>query len=184
MEILSKRTSKPKSKSKSLLNKSSLDLEANKCSDTCHECMKTSNECINKMLKGADVKKMADCIKTCIECVFFCQCCSQISSLKGNMLRECCISCMKACRKCINECKKYKYNKYCKKCVEACEKCLKQCETVISIYDNKTTWTTCAIPVKVHFDYDENSRMNKYVVVDSNCPKRVSGYLNDLSYYN
>ena len=88
------------------------------CVEKCQKC-KTMCEKMN----------MEKCVKVCNDCEILCNlsntCCNKIhdESLKKGLYKLI----MKACKKCIIECKKHDH-KECKECVKACQECIKMCE--------------------------------------------------------
>jgi len=100
------------------------------CIDACLACMVACNHCATECLKEDDVKMMAKCIQSDMECAALCRSAAELMSLGSNYSKELCKICADACNACADECEKHAEMgmEHCKECAEVCRRCAEACE--------------------------------------------------------
>ncbi len=97
-----------------------------KCVDACLKCAAICNHCASACLQEDDVKMMATCIQTDMECAAICYATAQLLSLGSDKAKEICRLCAAICKECGDECGKHKSD-HCRECAEACKICAEEC---------------------------------------------------------
>lgn len=97
------------------------------CIDACLACASTCNYCASSCTKEEDVKMMAKCIQTDMECAAICYAAAQLMSLGSDKSKEICRLCAEICDQCAAECEKHSHHDHCRECAEACKKCADEC---------------------------------------------------------
>ncbi|WP_373511910.1 four-helix bundle copper-binding protein [Persicitalea sp.] len=98
------------------------------CIKACQECAVACGNCIDGCLSEDNVKMMAQCIRTDIDCMNICHSTVQFMSLGSPYAKQACELCATICEACAEECEKHAdMHDHCRKCAEACRKCAKAC---------------------------------------------------------
>jgi hypothetical protein len=103
------------------------------CARACGECALSCDACAAHCAKlVADGKKEhLKTLQTCQDCGAFCGTSAFITAKAGPFSDLICTSCADACKRCGDECEKYKSDTVMKKCAEECRKCEKACRDML-----------------------------------------------------
>ncbi len=100
------------------------------CIDACLLCASACNHCASACTMEEDVKMMARCIQTDMECATICYAAAELMSLGSDRAREICLICAEVCDKCAAECEKHDHHDHCRECAVACRKCAEECRAM------------------------------------------------------
>lgn len=95
------------------------------CIRTTLECLRACLACENCCLDG----NMKQGSRLCHECAEVCALSLSFMLRGSQFAAEVCALCVKTCRACAAECKKFD-DEMCRACVRACEACAAECEKV------------------------------------------------------
>ena len=103
------------------------------CAKVCGECALACDNCAAHCAKlVADGKKEhLRTLQTCQDCAAFCGTAACITAKAGPFSDLICSSCADACKRCGDECDKFKSDPTMKKCAEECRKCEKACRDML-----------------------------------------------------
>ena len=96
------------------------------CIQDTQACYTTCVICISQ---HPGEQMMAECIKTCLDCIATTQACGHLMAAQSPLAKQACTMCADSCERCYNECKKHD-NPSCKQCAEACRKCMESCRAM------------------------------------------------------
>ena len=97
------------------------------CIQACLKCAVACDTCAASCLAEDDVKMMARCIQTDIDCADMCRLAAALMARESEFAKSFCSLCAKACRACAEECKKHEAD-HCQECANACLACAEECE--------------------------------------------------------
>ena len=80
--------------------------EYQSCIEACLKCASACNYCASACTKEDDIKMMAVCIQTDMECAAVCYAAAQLMSFGSDKAKEMCRLCAEICNKCADECRK------------------------------------------------------------------------------
>ena len=96
------------------------------CIEACMDCIAACKHCASSCLGEDDVKAMATCIRTDLECAAICGAAVTLMSMDSKFAHEACRLCADICNACAEECEKHTMD-HCKKCAAACRYCAEEC---------------------------------------------------------
>ncbi|WP_353567240.1 four-helix bundle copper-binding protein [Haloferula sargassicola] len=105
------------------------DLSYQACIEACQACAVACAHCASSCLKEDDVKMMADCIATDLDCAELCHLAVSYMARDAAKVREVCRLCAEVCDACGAECGKHEHQ-HCQECAEACRRCAEACREV------------------------------------------------------
>jgi hypothetical protein len=109
-----------------------------KCARACNDCQRIcdacSIHCAGMVAKGK--KEHFKTLQTCQDCADFCATAAQIVSRGGPFAGLICKGCAEACKRCGDECNKFKDDEWMKKCADECFRCQKACEEMLHHVDH------------------------------------------------
>ena len=91
------------------------------------KCITACETCATKCLNEDNVKMMADCIKTDLDCAAICQLTSVYLARKSRFTKQTLRLCIEICKACEAECRKHEHE-HCQHCAEICHECHIACE--------------------------------------------------------
>jgi len=94
------------------------------CIDACNACAAACDHCAASCLREEDVKMMARCIATDMDCS---QMCRFAAGVMARGSEHVCRLCALICRACGDECGKHDMD-HCQQCAAACRRCAEECE--------------------------------------------------------
>lgn len=108
----------------------SADLE---CAKVCGECALACDNCAAHCAKllSDGKKEHLRTLQTCQDCAAFCGTAACITAKAGPFSDLICSSCAEACKRCGDDCDKFKSDPIMKKCAEECRKCEKTCRDML-----------------------------------------------------
>ena len=103
------------------------------CAKACGECALACDSCASHCAKlVADGKREhLKTLQTCQDCAAFCGTAACITAKAGPFSDLICTSCADACKRCGDECDKYKSDQVMKECADECRKCEKACRDML-----------------------------------------------------
>ncbi|CAN5333710.1 four-helix bundle copper-binding protein [soil metagenome] len=99
------------------------------CLNACNACADACGYCASSCLREDDVKMMAKCIATDIDCAIICRTAAGFMARGSENVAEICALCAEICDRCAVECSKHAHD-HCQKCAEACRHCAAECRKV------------------------------------------------------
>lgn len=97
------------------------------CIDLCYRCAVACDNCSVACLTEPDVEKMADCIRTDIDCAQICRFAAGAMARNSDFAEDICELCASVCRKCADICGMHNHD-HCQACAKACRLCADECE--------------------------------------------------------
>ena len=96
--------------------------------DALHACIAACDHCATACLEEENVKDMAACIKSDLDCADICALTARLiargSAHGKHLLKEC----IEVCEACAAECEKHAdHMDHCRECAEACRRCAEAC---------------------------------------------------------
>jgi hypothetical protein len=103
------------------------------CAKACDDCARSCDACTTHCAKMvADGKKdHLATLATCQDCATACQAASCVTARKGPFAGLMCTACADACKRCGDECEKFKDDPMMKACADECRKCEKACRDMV-----------------------------------------------------
>ena len=98
----------------------------NACIEACNACAVACNYCAASCLQEPDVKMMAHCIATDMDCAAICALAAAAMARGSEHSKAICALCADMCQSCADECAKHQMD-HCQQCAEACRKCAEEC---------------------------------------------------------
>lgn len=108
---------------------------ATACTDCQKECDSCAAHCANMLAEGK--KDHLRSLRTCQDCATHCSAAACIVARKGPFADLICKACAEACKRCGNECEKFKEDAHMRKCAESCRKCENACREMLSHIQTK-----------------------------------------------
>lgn len=107
-------------------------MKNNNLTEALTECIIACQKCANACLNEENVKKMARCIKTDLDCAAICNVTLELAIRDSDILDKQLEVCAEICRICAEECEMHAKNgmQHCKECAEACRRCEEACQQV------------------------------------------------------
>ncbi len=102
---------------------------AKACDDCARECDACSTHCAKMVADGKKAHLVT--LATCQDCATFCRAASSIAARKGPFAGLMCTACADACKRCGDECDKFKDDPMMKACADECRKCEKACRDMV-----------------------------------------------------
>ena len=96
------------------------------CIDACDACAAACDHCATACLGEDDVKMMARCIATDMDCAQICRLASAFMARGSESAAALCRLCADVCQACGDECGKHQHD-HCQQCAEACRRCAEVC---------------------------------------------------------
>jgi hypothetical protein len=96
------------------------------CIDACYTCAAACDHCATACLSEADVGKMADCIRTDIDCAQICRLAAGAMARGSDFAKDICRLCAEVCQQCGDICQKHQHD-HCQECAKACFACAEEC---------------------------------------------------------
>src|SRR5690606_2792578 len=96
------------------------------CIDACMNCALACDNCAAACLQEQDVKMLADCIRTDMECSTVCKAAVELMVQKSSFAKDLCRLCAQVCDRCAAECEKHEHG-HCRQGAEACRRCAEEC---------------------------------------------------------
>lgn len=97
------------------------------CIDACNACANACDFCAGACLKEEDVKAMAGCIASDLDCAQICRTAASMMARDSAHVAAICQLCADICRACAAECGKHEMD-HCQQCALACRNCAEECE--------------------------------------------------------
>lgn len=103
------------------------------CAKACNDCQRICDMCATHCAKLiADGKKdHLTTLQTCQDCATVCSAAAGIVARKGPFSDTICSACAEACKRCGDQCDKFKDDLMMKKCADECRKCEKACREML-----------------------------------------------------
>lgn len=102
-------------------------LDFQSCIDACNACANACDHCAASCLQEEDVKMMARCIATDMDCAQVCRLAASLMARGSEHAAAFCRLCAEVCRNCGDECAKHDMD-HCQQCAAACKRCAEECE--------------------------------------------------------
>jgi len=96
------------------------------CIDACNACALACDQCAAACLGEDDVKMMARCIVSDIDCAQICRLAAAYMARGSQFSEALCRLCADVCTACADECGKHPMD-HCQRCAEACRRCAASC---------------------------------------------------------
>jgi hypothetical protein len=96
------------------------------CIDACNACALACDQCAAACLGEDDVKMMARCIASDIDCAQLCRLAAAYLARASQFAHAMCRLCADVCTACADECEKHPMD-HCQRCAEACRHCAASC---------------------------------------------------------
>jgi hypothetical protein len=96
------------------------------CMDACNACALACDQCAAACLGEDDVKMMARCIASDIDCAQICRLAAGYMARGSQFSQAICRLCADICTACADECGKHPMD-HCQRCAEACRRCAASC---------------------------------------------------------
>lgn len=109
------------------------------CAKACDDCKRACDMCAAhcaKLLSDGKKEHLVT-LKTCSDCASICAAASCVVSGSGPFSDLICKACEKACKRCGDECAKFKNDPMMTKCAEECRKCEKACQEMLKHVEAK-----------------------------------------------
>lgn len=104
----------------------------NACIEACNACAVACNHCAAACLQEADVKMMARCIATDMDCAQMCALAAAAMARNSDHAPAICALCADICQACGDECAKHDMD-HCQQCAEACHRCADECRKMVAM---------------------------------------------------
>jgi hypothetical protein len=103
------------------------------CAKACGECALACDTCGSHCAKmvAEGKKEHFKTLQTCQDCAAFCGTAACITARSGPFADLICKACAEACKRCGDECDRFKSDSVMKKCADECRKCEKECQTML-----------------------------------------------------
>lgn len=99
------------------------------CIDACNACALACDQCAVACLGEDDVKMMARCIASDMDCAQICRLAAGYMARDSEFAMEVCRLCADICAACGEECGKHPMD-HCQRCAEACRRCAEACRAM------------------------------------------------------
>tara|TARA_R100000306_G_scaffold58879_1_gene57578 strand:+ start:6040 stop:6408 length:369 start_codon:yes stop_codon:yes gene_type:complete len=96
------------------------------CIKACLDCFRECNHCASACLEEDDVKMMAKCIASDMDCADICATTAAAMARGSEHIGHLCRVCAEICEACGAECERHDAD-HCQKCAEACKRCAQEC---------------------------------------------------------
>ncbi len=96
------------------------------CIKACYNCATACDHCAASCLQEPDVKMMARCIASDIDCAEICRTAAGLMGRGSEFATAVCKVCADICQACGDECGKHQMD-HCQACAEACKRCAEEC---------------------------------------------------------
>lgn len=96
------------------------------CIDACYACAAACDECSTACLDEQDVRMMARCIATDMDCAQICRVAAAFMARGSVFAKAVCALCADVCTACGDECAKHPMD-HCQRCAQACHRCAEAC---------------------------------------------------------
>ena len=103
------------------------DEQTNNLQHTLIKCITACETCASMCLQEDDVKMMARCIQTDLDCADICSLTAKYVARESEFTSDILRLCIDICKACYEECKKHDHD-HCQKCAEKCKECYEACE--------------------------------------------------------
>ena len=111
--------------------------------EACTDCAQACTQCADACLSEDDVKAMAKCIRTDLDCADICATTARILSRQteydANVTRAIVAACAQACKTCGDECEEHGRHgmEHCAICAEQCRNCEATCRELLDALGSK-----------------------------------------------
>ncbi|SDK21602.1 protein of unknown function [Catalinimonas alkaloidigena] len=110
-----------------------MDTQTQQLSVKLADCVAACNHCATACLEEDNVKMMASCIRTDLDCAAICSTAlgfvNRQSQFTDDLLRQC----IEICNACEKECRQHDHD-HCQACADACQACAKACENYVGTH--------------------------------------------------
>lgn len=96
------------------------------CIEACNACAVACDFCAASCLQEQDVKMMARCIATDMDCAQICRLAVSYMARGSEFAKVICQQCADICQACSDECAKHQIS-HCQECAAACKRCADEC---------------------------------------------------------
>ena len=96
------------------------------CIEACNACADACDFCASSCLQEQDVKMMARCIATDMDCAQICRLAASYMARGSEFAKAVCQQCADICQACGDECAKHQMS-HCQECAAACKRCAEEC---------------------------------------------------------
>jgi hypothetical protein len=103
---------------------------AKACNDCEQICAACSTHCAELVAQGR--KEHLRTLRTCQDCATTCAAAAKIVAAKGPFADLICTACADACKRCGDECDKFKDDPMMKRCADECRRCEKACRDMLA----------------------------------------------------
>ncbi len=98
------------------------------CIDACNRCAAACDACAGACLQEQDVKALAECIRTDVDCAALCRLAAGYMARGSEFAHEACELCAEICAACAAECERHaSMHAHCRDCAQACRRCEDEC---------------------------------------------------------
>jgi len=103
------------------------------CAKACNDCEQICEACATHcaQLAAGGKKDHLRTLQTCRDCAAHCAAAAKITAAQGPFSDLICTACAEACKRCGDECDKFKDDEMMKKCGDECRKCEKACRAML-----------------------------------------------------
>jgi hypothetical protein len=103
------------------------------CAKACDDCARICDACAAHCIKMvADGRKEhLRTARSCCDCAVVCRAAASITAHMGVYSETICTACADVCKRCGEECEKFKDDDMMKKCAEECRNCEKACREML-----------------------------------------------------
>ena len=102
------------------------------CIDACNRCADACDHCATACLREDDVKMMAACIRSDMDCAAMCRLAAGAMARGSEFAHEICALCAEICSACGAECARHQHD-HCQACAEACRRCAEECRRMVGL---------------------------------------------------
>jgi hypothetical protein len=100
------------------------------CIDACNACAQACDACASACLREDDVKMLAACIRTDLDCAAVCRMAASFMGRGSEFVHETCRLCGQICAACAAECARHDHD-HCQRCAAACRRCADECRKIV-----------------------------------------------------
>ena len=105
---------------------------AKACDDCARVCDACGAHCADLVARGE--KHHQETLRTCQDCAAVCRAAGAVTARAGPFTDAICTACADACKRCGDECEKFKDDATMKACAEECRKCEKACLEMVKAH--------------------------------------------------
>jgi hypothetical protein len=102
------------------------------CIDACNACADACDFCAASCLQEQDVKMMARCIATDMDCAQICRLAASFMARESENAKAICQRCADICQACGDQCSRHQMS-HCQECAAACKRCADECRRMVAV---------------------------------------------------